>query len=199
MLSMLSNSLSILSVFRRRQLGRTLLVMSASSQEPAADSGVPGDAGEWSLGRLLSMAARLVEQDWNSWLAGQGLTHAGLVALHVLRDGPRTQRELAAASMVEEQTMSRVLDRLARAGHVTRQRDPADRRRLVVRATPAGLEAYRLAIETDVANTIITSHLEDPTALRALLMQLITGLLASRGEPVPDSLTAAGAAGTGVT
>lgn len=138
------------------------------------------------------MAARLVEQDWNSWLASQGLTHAGLVALHVLRDGPRTQRELAAASMVEEQTMSRVLDRLARAGHVTRQRDSADRRRLVVRATPAGLEAYRLAIETDVANTIITSHLDDPAALRSMLMRLITGLLASRGEPVPDSLTAAG-------
>lgn len=164
-------------------------MMSASSQEPAADSGVHGDAGEWSLGRLLSMAARLVEQDWNSWLASQGLTHAGLVALHVLQDGPRTQRELAAASMVEEQTMSRVLDRLARAGHVTRQRDPADRRRLVVRASPAGLEAYRLAIATDVANTIIASHLEDPTVLRALLIQLITGLLASRGEPVPDSLT----------
>ena len=40
------------------------------------------------------------------------LTHAGLLALHALRSGPRSQRELAAASMVEEQTMSKVLDPL---------------------------------------------------------------------------------------
>ena len=52
------------------------------------------------------------------------MTHAGLLALHALRSGPRAQRELAAASMVEEQTMSKVLDRLERAGYVTRERDP---------------------------------------------------------------------------
>ncbi len=136
------------------------------------------------------MAARLVEQDWNSWLAGRDLTHAGLVALHALRDGPRTQRELAAASMVEEQTMSRVLDRLQRAGHVTRQRDAADRRRLVVRATPAGLDAYRQAIDADVANTIVTNQLDDPEAFRRMLIRLIAGLLANRGDQVPGGLTA---------
>ena len=43
--------------------------------------------------------------------------------------------------MVEEQTMSRVLDRLERAGYVTRQRDTADRRRLVVRRTRAPAQA----------------------------------------------------------
>ena len=53
---------------------------------------VPGDAAEWPLGRLLSTAARLVEQDWNSWLAGRGMTHAGLLALHMLGTGPHTQR-----------------------------------------------------------------------------------------------------------
>ncbi len=141
------------------------------------------------MGRLLSMAARLVEQDWNGWLAGRGMTHAGLLALHMLQAGPHTQRELAAASMVEEPTMSRVLDRLAREGHVTRERDPADRRRLVVRATPAGLAAYRDAIEADVANTIVTRHLDEPEAFRRMLVRLITGLLADRGGQAPGSLT----------
>src|SRR5512133_1871829 len=65
---------------------------------------------DWSLGRLLSTAARLVEHDWNSWLASHELTHAALLALHALRHGPLTQRQLAAANRVEEQTMSRALN-----------------------------------------------------------------------------------------
>ncbi len=164
--------------------------MNTSGHDPPAGQNLAGAAAEWSLGRLLSMAARLVEQDWNSWLASRGMTHAGLLALHVLGTGPHTQRELAAASMVEEQTMSRVLDRLERAGHVTRQRDPADRRRLIVQSTEAGRQAYRAAIDADVANTIITSRLGEPEAFRRLLIQLIIGLLAARGEPVPGSLRA---------
>ncbi|HEX9042783.1 MAG TPA: MarR family transcriptional regulator [Trebonia sp.] len=163
--------------------------MSTPGEDAATSANVPGDAAEWSMGRLLSMAARLVEQDWNGWLAGRGMTHAGLLALHMLQAGPHTQRELAAASMVEEPTMSRVLDRLAREGHVTRERDPADRRRLVVRATPAGLAAYREAIEADVANTIVTRHLDEPAAFRRMLVRLITGLLADRGGQAPGSLT----------
>jgi DNA-binding MarR family transcriptional regulator len=151
---------------------------------------VPGDAAEWPLGRLLSTAARLVEQDWNSWLASRAMTHAGLLALHMLGTGPHTQRELAAASMVEEQTMSRVLDRLERAGHVTRERDPADRRRLIVGSTAAGRQAYRAATEADIANTIITRWLDEPEAFRRMLIQLIAGLLAARGEEAPHSLLA---------
>ncbi len=143
---------------------------------------------EWSLGRLLSMAARLVEQDWDNWLAGRGMNHAGLLALHVLERGPHAQRELAAACMVEEQTMSRVLDRLERAGHVTRQRDPRDRRRHVVRATAAGRQAYRAAIDSDVANTLIARQVEEPGTFRRMLVQLIAGLLAARGEQAPPSL-----------
>lgn len=162
--------------------------MNNSGDVPAAGHDRAGTAPEWSLGRLLSMAARLVEQDWNNWLAGRGMTHAGLLALHVLGTGPHTQRELAAASMVEEQTMSRVLDRLERAGHVSRERDPGDRRRLIVRATAAGRQAYRGAIEADVANTIIADRLDQPEAFRRTLIQLIVSLLTERGEPVPASL-----------
>jgi DNA-binding MarR family transcriptional regulator len=157
--------------------------MNTSAPDPA-DS-----AADWPFGRLLSMAARLVEQEWNSWLAGRDLTHAGLLALHALRSGPRAQRELAAASMVEEQTMSKVLDRLERAGYVTRDRDTADRRRLVVRRTPAGEQAHRSAIDADVANTIVTARLNDPETFRRQLTQLIAGLLAARGESMPASLS----------
>ncbi len=164
--------------------------MNTSGHDSAAGQNLASAAPEWSLGRLLSMAARLVEQDWNNWLASRGMTHAGLLALHVLETGPHSQRELAAASMVEEQTMSRVLARLERAGHVTRQRDPADRRRLIVQSTPAGQQAYRAAIDADVASTIITDRLDEPETFRRLLIQLIISLLAARGEPAPGSLLA---------
>ena len=59
--------------------------------------------------------------------------------------------------MVEEQTVSKVLDRLERAGYVTRERDTADRRRLVVRRSQAGERAEPGAIDADVANTIVTA------------------------------------------
>jgi hypothetical protein len=41
----------------------------AAREMNTSDPDTAGDAAEWSLGRLLSMAARLVEQEWNSWLA----------------------------------------------------------------------------------------------------------------------------------
>jgi DNA-binding MarR family transcriptional regulator len=164
--------------------------MNESGHHSPAGRPTASDAAEWSLGRLLSTAARLVEQDWNSWLASRDLTHAGLLALHVLTRAPHTQRELAAACMVEEQTMNRVLGRLARAGYVSRQRDPADRRRLIVRATATGQHAYRAAIDTDIANTIITDRVTEPEILRHQLVQLVASLLAARGEQVPGGLLA---------
>jgi hypothetical protein len=62
---------------------------------------------DWSLGRLLSTAARLVELDWTEWLTAHELTHDRPLALHALQDGPIDQRQLAAANRGEEQTMSR--------------------------------------------------------------------------------------------
>jgi len=136
----------------------------------------------WPLGRLLSTAARLVEQDWNAWLAERGLTHAGLLALHALDWGPRTQREIATWSMVEEQTMSRVLDRLERTGHVTRERDPHDRRRVIVRRTGLGTRAYHAAVRADVADQIVRERVADPEGFRAALV----GLIEQLPHPAPD-------------
>ena len=128
----------------------------------------------WSLGRLLSTAARLVEHDWNAWLADRGITHAGLLALDALADGPLTQRGLAAASRVEEQTMSRVLDRLERTGHVERRRDTVDRRRLVVSLTESGQAVLDEIRSADIADVLVAAHLDDPTAFRAELVRLVS-------------------------
>jgi MarR family transcriptional regulator, organic hydroperoxide resistance regulator len=142
---------------------------------PARPAGHPGDPGpaDWSLGRLLSTAARMVEHDWNAWLAERGVTHAGLLALDALDQGPLTQRQLAAASRVEEQTMSRVLGRLERTGHVERRRDTVDRRRLVVSLTASGRDVLGQIRAADVADALVADRLSDPTSFRAELVRLV--------------------------
>jgi DNA-binding MarR family transcriptional regulator len=117
-----------------------------------------------------------VEHDWNAWLAERGLTHAGLLALDALEGGALTQRQLAAASRVEEQTMSRVLDRLARTGHVERRRDTVDRRRLVVSLTRSGRDVLDQIKSSDIADILVAEHLADPAAFRQELVRLVTAI-----------------------
>ncbi len=159
-----------------------------------------GGITEWPMGRLLSTAARLVEREWNDVLARNGLTHAGLLTLHALEDGPHTQRELASLSYVEEQTMSRVLDRLERTGYVTRERDSRDRRRLVVRATREGARAYRTAARGGMADRLVSDRVADPERFRLELVRLVErlhppGPSGSTGQDRPREGAADGAHG----
>lgn len=125
---------------------------------------------DWPTGRLLSMAARLVEHAWVDALESRDLTHAGMIALHFLDGGPSSQSELAKLAKVENQTMSRTIDRLERSGFVERSPDPADRRRQVVSRTRAGDEAWQSihGLETEVFPL-----LEDSAGMRAGLLQII--------------------------
>jgi DNA-binding MarR family transcriptional regulator len=60
-----------------------------------------------------------------------------VAALQQLRDGPLGVSELASRLDLTLPTVSGVLADLDRAGFVTRQPDPADRRRTIVQITPA--------------------------------------------------------------
>ena len=124
----------------------------------------------WPTGRLLSLAARLVEHAWVDALEQRGLTHAGMIALHFLDDAPLSQSELARLAKVENQTMSRTIDRLERSGFVARSADPGDRRRQVVTRTPEGDEAWASisGLESEVFPA-----LEDSAGMRAGLLQII--------------------------
>src|SRR5512141_3207909 len=108
-------------------------------------SGDTDAMADWPTGRLLSTAARLVEHAWIKALERLGLTHAGLIVLHLLGAGPQSQTELAHAARVQAQTMSRTLERLEREGLVVRARDESDARRHVVSRTDAGTDAWRKA------------------------------------------------------
>lgn len=127
-------------------------------------------AEDWPTGRLLSAAARMVERAWDERLAELGLTHAGLIALHLLESGARSQTDLARGARVQLQTLARTAERLERHGLVTRTRDEADARRVLVARTAAGEAAFERtrSLEAEVFPAV-----EDPAALRAALLQIV--------------------------
>ena len=139
-----------------------------------------GPMGEWPTGRLLSTASRLVEHAWLEALDELGLSHAGLIALHLLGEEPTNQTDLAARARVENQTMSRTLDRLEREGFIIRERDARDRRRHIITRTAAGAAAWQSAktLEADVFPVIA-----DPPGLRRALLELIKAGTARRWHP----------------
>ncbi|MBB2921518.1 MarR family winged helix-turn-helix transcriptional regulator [Cellulomonas cellasea] len=129
------------------------------------------DPLHWPVGRLLSAAARRVEREWNAHLAGWDLNHASLPVLVLLAHEPRSQRELADACSVTEQTMSRILARMERTGYVTRAPHATDRRKVVLAITDAGREVAVKASDRRPADAMTTRGLtpEQVEQLRALL------------------------------
>ncbi|MFI6481000.1 MarR family winged helix-turn-helix transcriptional regulator [Nonomuraea sp. NPDC050663] len=132
------------------------------------------DIRSWPTGRLLSVAARVVEARYHAYLATHGLTHAGLIALHHLREWPRTQRELATLCRVTDQTMSRTVRHLSRAGYVGRRPDEQDRRRTRVDITPAGADVLAMVWEAERGSDRLLGVVDDYEAFRRQLIQLIT-------------------------
>ncbi len=151
---------------------------------------IPGDdpVEQWPLTRLLVTASRLVEHDMSNRLRPRGLTHAGFGVLALLQRGPLSQREIATATRVGEQTISRTVDRLVRLGMVTRETDSADRRRHVITVTPTGRRSFRQATSRDPVEEAL-DELPEGEALRASLSTLIHRLggagFVSLDEPGP--------------
>ncbi len=116
---------------------------------------------EWPTGRLLSTAARLVEHSWEAILRSQNMTHAGLISLHTIADRPASQRDIAKASRVTDQTISRTIDRLERAGYVTRETDPLDERRKRVAITESGRAIYRRLLTLEKEDAALTAAVGD--------------------------------------
>ena len=75
-------------------------------------------------------------------LADLGLTAAEINALATLADGRgRTASQLGAAVGTRPTTLTSVLDRLERRGHLTRGVNPGDRRSVLVELTDSGRAA----------------------------------------------------------
>lgn len=131
------------------------------------------NAESWPTGRLLSTAARLLESRFADVLAEHDLTHAGLIVLHHLASGTRTQRELATLCRVTDQTMSRTIARLHRHCLVTRDPDSADRRRSIATITPEGTRLLGIARREEQESTLLLGVLDDPPSFRGQLLKII--------------------------
>lgn len=147
------------------------------------------DTQQWPLSRLLITASRLVEHDIASNLRPLHLTHASFGVLALVDREPLSQRALAQATRVEQQTISQLVDRLERDGMVTRERDPNDRRRYLVTVTASGRRAVRRATTLDQADKILDG-LPQSHQLRASLVALIERLGGRDDVPAFDPGTA---------
>ena len=97
---------------------------------------------EWSALLALQRAAHATVHMLAAELAGLDLTASEINALANLADGrSRTVSELAAATGTRPTTLTSVLDRLERRGHITRGGRPGDRRAVLVQLTPSGRQA----------------------------------------------------------
>ena len=144
---------------------------------------------QWPTGRMLSAVARRIEQEWNTHLAQWDLNHASIPVLFYLLSGPLSQRDLARASGVTEQTMSRVVGRLERSGYVERHPHPDDARRHDVLVTDAGRQVLAAAGDPRVAEEMSIRGLSPDQV--GQLRELLAVMLAahpggpSEGAPVP--------------
>jgi len=91
-------------------------------------------------GALRSTVARLYRR-FRSERPEGSLGDAALEVLSRLhKHGPQTLTELSEHDHVAPASMSQSVNRLTTAGYVLRTRDPGDRRRVLLRVTPAGAE-----------------------------------------------------------
>jgi DNA-binding MarR family transcriptional regulator len=148
----------------------------AGSDDARGRQQLRSDVDSWPTGRLLSVAARLVEGRFDRFLAGWHLTHAGLIVLHHLVAGPLAQRELARLCRVTDQTMSRTIERLARTGHVARTPDGRDRRRTLTAITADGMDALAAARREERQSEQLLGAVEDYDHFRRQLITLITAV-----------------------
>lgn len=129
------------------------------------------------LGLFVTRAARDLSRAFEDALAAAGGSTPTWLVLLAVSDGPHaTQRELAEAVGIRQPTLVHHLDGMERAGLVTRERDPGNRRVQQVRPTEAG---ERLFLRLRRAASSFDGRLRaglgeaDVAELRRLLDQLV--------------------------
>ncbi|MFJ8159953.1 MarR family winged helix-turn-helix transcriptional regulator [Streptomyces sp. NPDC096136] len=125
---------------------------------------------------LLSKVGKTARTLVGDRLAARGLRLWDMAVLAALADsGPLAQRELAEGLALHPSDVAKVLDCLARLGHVERERDPADRRRVLVRLTGQGLGLLdELTAGTEAVRDQLLAPLEEAerATLHALLLRV---------------------------
>lgn len=141
------------------------------------------EINNWSINRLLSTAARMLEYSWNDQLKSLGLTHAGVTALSVIaQQGMISQVKVASLVGVQAQTMGKTLARLESHGHVFRTRNTIDRRSYLLGITDEGRRVLSEAENID-RKLASVGELSKPE-FRGMLINIIEGLKEQGAEEV---------------
>lgn len=97
------------------------------------------------VGQQLQQIAILTRKAASNLGTALGINQTDVAALeHLITDGPLPPTELAARLSVTTAGITQVIDRLERAGHVIRERQVDDKRRVLVCPVPESVaQAYR--------------------------------------------------------
>lgn len=130
---------------------------------------------------LLARASHVVSSEFHDRLRGRGVSVPIWRVLAALSGGPETVTVLAEACLLQQPTMTKVLDRMERGGLVTRQQDARDRRLVRVHLGPKGeamLDDLLSAARAHEAE-VVARH---PDA--ATIKDLLRALIARQARPV---------------
>jgi MarR family transcriptional regulator for hemolysin len=117
------------------------------------------DADQPPIGLALSQCARTVSRAFDARLAEAGGSlpiWLVLLALHARR--PANQQELAATVGIQGATLTHHLNAMEKAGLVSRERDPANRRVHVVAPTPEGTRLFHRLRQAAIAHDRLLRH-----------------------------------------
>jgi DNA-binding MarR family transcriptional regulator len=100
------------------------------------------------LGYLLGQANHALYKDFDGHVRAAGLSSIEWRVLATLHDGaPLTVSQLALEVLSKQPTVTKLVQRMADQGWVALLADPADQRRTLVTATPAGKRLVRPLLE----------------------------------------------------
>lgn len=128
------------------------------------------------LGYLLGQASHALYKEFDQQLRAAGLSAVEWRVLATLHDSePLTVSQLAQEVLAKQPTVTKLVQRMAEQGWVRLLADPADQRRTLVAATPAGKRLARPLMEQARAHE--TARLgslaaSERAALRRLLAKL---------------------------
>jgi DNA-binding MarR family transcriptional regulator len=123
---------------------------------------------------LLARASYVVSSEFHDRLRARGVSVPVWRVLATLSGGPETVTALAEACLLQQPTMTKVLDRMERDGLVKRQQDARDRRLVRVSLAPRGesMVGDLLAAARAHEAEVVARH-PDAAAIKDLLRALI--------------------------
>ncbi len=110
------------------------------------------------------------------------------VILHLFSDGPQTPHQLGTKMDMTSGTMTALLDRVEKAGFLTRRNNPSDRRSLLISMTPAGQHAAQWVddhFDATLKDALATSSELEVHQFKKILSELGLALEARARADIP--------------